>query len=578
MIRTAFLRDLTPSLCEAITGVPDCAKFLKKLVRKGAFITQTQKGIYRYHHLFRQFLKNIAGEYGADFEMGLLEKEGHWHLSQEDFYSAIECFIQNKNHDGIEQCFALLNASPRIAAKRVLPILKHREFTRAAKKHPHLLYFVAYAALIEGRASDAAAFMDEYYVRFPEIVSRYPGLVHGIHFMRIVDFRFTIYQMTDRITTPEDLAKVPIHIWRLSMHISMMHRGINDLSELALGDVLDNIKCRLLPKLSWLYAGGFGADIKIIAAGLLYEQGKLFEAYEHAFDAYAILEQHPFSDTKQCTLLLLTDILDALGDKEGADTFLQSVPKMIEKERAYHLYDNFNAFIIRRKIVADKVEDVEDWLNAKTTDSLFLWEIYVAVTTCRAFIFIKKYDSAILLLKRVLEMATQFIRPSDIIEARILLSIAYWKKKRGLQKKALEQLDAAVSLAYKYDFVQMFIYNGAELADMLYKLLKQIEQRKDKHYISFVKILHMKTRSYLMRETTDEDFCNINPIDFTDRQSSITNLLCQGKTYKEIAEFLGIKQSSVASHIKLIYKKLDVKTAADAVAKVNAMNLGIAHQ
>ena len=53
----------------------------------------------------------------------------------------------------------------------------------------------------------------------------------------------------------------------------------------------------------------------------------------------------------------------------------------------------------------------------------------------------------------------------------------------------------------------------------------------------------------------------------TRRESEILAQLCQGKSYKMVAEALFISQGTVHSHIKNIYNKLEVNSKSEAVAK-----------
>ena len=109
---------------------------------------------------------------------------------------------------------------------------------------------------------------------------------------------------------------------------------------------------------------------------------------------------------------------------------------------------------------------------------------------------------------------------------------------------------------------------------MLWKLKKQLEYRKigDEKIISFIKMIHLKVRP-LANSLNITDESHEKPIVLTDKQRDVMVLLCQGKRYKEAAEILGVKQSTIVSHIELIYNKLDVTNLSDCVAKVNAMGL-----
>mgnify|MGYP000619175471 CR=1 FL=1 len=55
--------------------------------------------------------------------------------------------------------------------------------------------------------------------------------------------------------------------------------------------------------------------------------------------------------------------------------------------------------------------------------------------------------------------------------------------------------------------------------------------------------------------------------DLTQREKDVLTQLCKGKSYKMIAEALFISQDTVRSHIKHIYKKLEVNSKSEAVAK-----------
>jgi DNA-binding CsgD family transcriptional regulator len=51
----------------------------------------------------------------------------------------------------------------------------------------------------------------------------------------------------------------------------------------------------------------------------------------------------------------------------------------------------------------------------------------------------------------------------------------------------------------------------------------------------------------------------------TARENDVVRLLAQGCTYGRVAQLLGISEHTVGSHIKNVYRKLDVHTAAAAV-------------
>lgn len=62
--KTAVLQRLEPELCRSLTGQADAAGWLKELNDRGLFLVPLDRGIYRHHHLFREFLLDHLRETG----------------------------------------------------------------------------------------------------------------------------------------------------------------------------------------------------------------------------------------------------------------------------------------------------------------------------------------------------------------------------------------------------------------------------------------------------------------------------------------------------------------------------------
>lgn len=57
------------------------------------------------------------------------------------------------------------------------------------------------------------------------------------------------------------------------------------------------------------------------------------------------------------------------------------------------------------------------------------------------------------------------------------------------------------------------------------------------------------------------------------RERDVLRLLAKGCTYKQVAERLGISAHTVMTHVKNCYRKLDARTARDALARARALKL-----
>ena len=55
------------------------------------------------------------------------------------------------------------------------------------------------------------------------------------------------------------------------------------------------------------------------------------------------------------------------------------------------------------------------------------------------------------------------------------------------------------------------------------------------------------------------------------RERDVLRLLAKGCTYKQVAERLGVSAHTVTTHVKNSYRKLGVRSAADAVARARQL-------
>lgn len=64
LLKTSFAMELSPMLCNEICGITNSSGILKYLFQENMFILHVgdKKGCYRYHSIFREFLREQAGE------------------------------------------------------------------------------------------------------------------------------------------------------------------------------------------------------------------------------------------------------------------------------------------------------------------------------------------------------------------------------------------------------------------------------------------------------------------------------------------------------------------------------------
>jgi DNA-binding NarL/FixJ family response regulator len=65
----------------------------------------------------------------------------------------------------------------------------------------------------------------------------------------------------------------------------------------------------------------------------------------------------------------------------------------------------------------------------------------------------------------------------------------------------------------------------------------------------------------------------LTPAHMTPRQREVLDLLCQGKVNKEIASTLGMSDDTVRTHLKMVFRALEVHTRTEAILAARRLGL-----
>ncbi|MFZ0578532.1 MAG: LuxR C-terminal-related transcriptional regulator [Psychrobacillus psychrotolerans] len=102
LLKTSLLQELDPTLCNELTGRTDSAILLQQLVEDGLFTFQLPSTVitYRYHHLFKDALRNeLAKRYDAPTTKQIVKKAVFTYYAKSELIQAIELAIKYKIYD-----------------------------------------------------------------------------------------------------------------------------------------------------------------------------------------------------------------------------------------------------------------------------------------------------------------------------------------------------------------------------------------------------------------------------------------------------------------------------------------------
>ena len=585
MTLISVAEELTPDLCEYLTADEKLLKkipvteMLAELLRENAFLRETGNNTYRFHDLFREFLMHMLEERDESLLDRQWDRIADYFHRKKDYFRAVAYYTKGKNDNGIaNSLYHMYDYYSSYASIEDTLYSIHLSVNESiVDKHPFLLEVQIWAAFVEGRAEEFEKLLDRYYKLSPKIILKNPRSALILLMLRVIDYRVSLIRTLQSVQKIPFKGSIKAPTPSVSQNMPYFHRSFRDFSE-NIFEIEKNMI--LLDKTMGVIFGAEFISMKCcINAGLHYEKGESDEAREHALSACANLLDNSAAEIKFCSMMILASVLYAEGQTSEADKAIDNIRDMIEAEKAYYLNPNLRAYLTRLRLTNGEIEAAREWLkdnNGSVYSNLVFYKLYQYFTTARAHIVMDNTSNAILFLKKLLEISERYRRTLDIIEARILLAIVYWKKGGHGQTIALNYLEQAILEAYEYGYIQVFANEGTELVNMLQKLQKRASQsnyKGNKIPGGFVKTLYIAAVTESKRSKGLTGGRQSEVLTFTDKQKEVMRLMCEGFSRNEIAAKMGLKPNGVKSHTTLIYKKLDVSNSVDAVLKIKELSL-----
>ena len=583
MLETALEEELTPSLCEALTGNPKSGQILEEFIKTNSFVLKGQSGSYFFHSLFRDFLLSKL-ENEDVFKKRQHEKAALWYEQNGAYLKALDSWLHVDDEEKTLNCLLnFLGSAGKnfFFIEKMLPLLQNPSIKSIMERNVYLLAFAAWTNFLNGNPNEMEYNADCFYEAIPDMMIHYPQFAAQIYYLRLLDYRRSLHQMLVEIanTPPTMLPTMAPGVGTITQNMAIVHRSSRDFSEYAhSGEIIRKGLYELKNTFGMLIGEEQNLFESCIVGGLLYEQGNLTEAHQHALLALSEIKDSFTPESKFCAMSLLVHILNASWQFDRAELMIRQIEDMIDKDKAYFLSFQMASYLCMFKLANGDVESAADWLENYGTDPfehIPFHRVYGFFTTARAHIVLGNYDKAIVILSKILELVQAYKRPLDIIESKILISIAFWKKKRNHQSKALDYLEEAILLAELYGYTQLFINEGADVANMLHRLQNRASRSNYTGELpgKYTRMIYLRAKIQATYSKGLTGGRNPEPVSFTKKQETIMRLLSNGYTFRQIAEELNIKFSTVRSHIELIYKKLDVPNEVEAIMKIKEMNL-----
>lgn len=300
-------------------------------------------------------------------------------------------------------------------------------------------------------------------------------------------------------------------------------------------------------------------------AEVFYERNQLEPALRHATEGMALGRRLTSTQSLAGGLATLAWIRQALGDSAAARQAMEEAQQAMPNLEVVALQNPVPAERARLWLVQGDAREAARWMDERGLregDETSYPREREYFLLARVLLAQNEPDRTRGLLERLSESAEAQARNESVIEARLLLALAF--DAMGDRAHAMTALAQALALAEPEGYVRIFVDEGAPMA----RLLRQTESRGvADDYVgqlvaAFGEVANRVSPAVpLLAEPLSE------------RELEILRLVAAGLTTTEIAEGLVIAVGTVRTHIKNIYGKLDAHSRLQAVERARALKL-----
>ena len=632
LLQTALLDRLSGPLCDAVTGQDDGKATLEALERGNVFVVplDDRRQWYRYHHLFASVLAaRLRAEQPAQVAL-LHRRASAWHERHGSAGEAIRHALAGgegeRAADLVERAWPAMGRSSQQATLlgwlEALPdeVIRRRPVLSAV--YGGALLACGQLGGVEARLRDAERWLDpaadrrEMVVVDEETFRRLPGSIavwRAGHALVLGDVAETVKharQALDLIPEDDDLGRggavalLGLAYWasgdleaahrtyaegmarvRRAGHIADAINGAIAVAEIRMAQGRLHEAMRAYEQASRL-ATAQGepvprgtADMHVGMSELHREQNDLPAATRRLLSGQELGEHAEWPQNRYRWRVAMARIREAQGDLDGALDLLD------EAERRYvrDFFPNVRpiaALKARVWVKQGRVGDALGWARERglsAEDDLSYLREFEHLTLARALLTRHTGDraarslrEAMRLLERLLHAAEAGGRTGSVIEILALQALAH--QAHGDLPAALASLERALRLAEPEGYVRLFVEEGPPMA----RLLRDAAARGIMPAYTDTLLAACGVEQPRKAGETPHPIASaarplIEPL--SERERDVLRLLATELSGPEIAAELAIAVSTVRTHTKRIFSKLDVTNRRAAVKRAAELDL-----
>lgn len=600
LLKTAILRNLTGELCDAVTGQAGGAEMLAQLCRENPFLVQSEvRGWYRYHELFAEALY-------SQLQIQLPEEVPTLHRRAAAWYQAQNAPADTVHHllaagacaeaAALIERMALQELEQSGEDSRLLGWLLQLPESVVRKSKTLLSAYVRLASIAMPRTA-----VERFLTSVEASISREPAPDEQDVLMEIRQIRQQwatgdavpaaesgygdVWQMLNGIACYErwhrsDVSKADAlarevyaaALQRGNVFVMLMAGGGYAVTALARGQLRrsERIACEVLQKVMARCGKLPGpASIALSALGQVhYERNELEQAHQLLLRATKV-DPSPTSTNMPIRIAMLRALVQAAqGDYAGAQATLTAARELQARRPSglWHERDllAYQALCFLRE---GDVAAAERLLGTVEGG-----EGHPFLTVARAEVLLSRQRAADAesLLTGLLERYPHGFYQQPTLGARVLLALALFEQHKTNQARRL--IAEALRMAAPESHLRPFLDYGPRILPLLALVADTERLRASGQSFAREVVSILRRGAGGQPAPTREELATLAvAASITAREQDVLDRLSRGLSNKEIAEELAISESTVKTHLKNIFRKLEVDSRVGALARVQSL-------
>ena len=614
LFKTCFFTRLTDSLCDALTDTNDSAAALERLARDNLFIVQLERGSdqtwYRYHPLFAESIQYLAKQRLDETSIqSLFEKASGWYEYHGLFDEAVETALAAKLfrraisliekfieiHDITELqtlgrwlenipqdeillrptiCFTYaqvtLYSTDRFApatVARLEPYLGAAESAwRSEENHQRLGQVLSFRGIVvwwQGDFPKAFAYARQSLDELP----KYDVLWRG-NSLLIVSYEALnegrILEAQDQVLEARALLGAAQNNYGVLAAIQILSQIFYWQGDLGQAEQLNHqIVTEAVGEESMLDDQGFAA---LSLADIAYEKNDLVEAEHFGTRALELAGQRGNELLQTQATIRLAYIEAARNDFESAGELLKPLVGSLQHPALLREIQEAQSrlFILSGDILA-----ALGWQALISNDKEIILNVQKereAFTLARLKIAEDKAMEALAILKDRATDAAKNGRVRSQITAWCLEALAHYANSDLMQ--ATKTLDEALAIGQAKGFRRIFLDEGRRMAALLQAILPSLPNWSLSRFATtLLRSFSPEATAHLTATSSRLALSGVEgvPIEALSQQElRVLRLLVAGLSNADIAQELVVSINTIKTHVKSIYRKLNVSSRDEA--------------